>query len=84
MALAAVAAPTRRAAVYVRVSTDAQEDNTSLGSQEERCRQYAAERGLAVAALYRDVHTGAELWERPQVRAMLEAIRRRELDVVIA
>ena len=75
--VAQVSISARRAAVYVRVSTDKQEENTSLESQEERCRQHAAVRGLAVAEVYRDVHSGYDLWERPQVRVMLEAIRRR-------
>src|SRR5690348_17225570 len=37
------------AALYCRVSTGKQEDEgTSLASQEERCRAYAAEHGYAV------------------------------------
>ena len=30
------------AAIYCRVSTTAQEDNSSLATQEQRCREYAA------------------------------------------
>src|SRR5918997_6751349 len=76
-----------RAAIYVRVSTRGQEeDGTSLATQEQRCRQYAAEHGYAVdeAHIYREVHTGMELWERPQLSELREAVRRRELDAVIA
>lgn len=57
------------AAIYVRVSTAAlEEDGTSLGTQEERCRAYACEHGYIVDAphIYREVHTSVELWERPQ------------------
>ncbi|MDP9373493.1 MAG: recombinase family protein [Chloroflexota bacterium] len=72
-----------RAAIYTRVSSDGQEENTSLETQDVACRQYAVERGFDVQMIYRDVHSGFELWERPQVRAMLEAIRRREIDAVI-
>jgi site-specific DNA recombinase len=75
-----------RAAVYPRVSTGPQEqDGTSLATQEERCRQYAAARGYAVAEVhvYREVHTGAELWRRPQLTRLREAIRRREIDVLV-
>ncbi len=74
----------RRAAIYVRISDDRQIENTSLESQEQRSRQFAGERGYTVQALYSDVHSGYELWERPQVRALLDAIRRREVDAVIA
>lgn len=73
-----------RAAVYCRVSTSAQEDNSSLGTQEARCRAYAEERGWAVVAVYREVYSGAELFERPQLAALREAVRRDEADAVVA
>jgi DNA invertase Pin-like site-specific DNA recombinase len=34
--------------------------------------------------VYREVHTGVELWERPQLTLLPDAIRRREVGVVIA
>src|SRR5688500_5260423 len=77
---------TRRAALYVRVSTGTQgEDGTSLETQEQRCRAYAAQRGYVVADVhfYREIHTGTELWQRPQLTTLREAIRRREVDVLI-
>src|SRR5579883_2382341 len=78
---------TPRAAIYVRVSSRLQEDEgTSLETQEEYCRQYADEHGYRVldAHVYREVHTGIELWERPQLTRLREAIRRRQFDAVIA
>jgi DNA invertase Pin-like site-specific DNA recombinase len=56
----------QRAAIYVRVSTGAQEEGSSLQSQEAACRSFAAERGYDVdeAHVYAEVHTGVELWER--------------------
>ncbi len=40
-------AKTKRAAIYVRVSTTTQEaEGTSLASQEEHCRRFAAEQRL--------------------------------------
>ena len=45
----AAPATTLRAAICVRVSSPGQEqEGTSLKTQEERCRQYAEEHGLAV------------------------------------
>ena len=76
-----------RAAIYVRVSTAGQDgDGTSLATQEAACRKYAAEHGYAVdeAHVYREVHTGTELWERPRLQPMREAVRRRGVDAVIA
>ena len=80
-------AQTRRAAIYPRVSTTGQEeDGTSLATQEARCREYAAQQGYEVdeAHVYREVHTGTELWERPQLTRLRNAVRRGEVDVVIA
>ncbi len=74
-----------RCAIYVRVSTVGQEqDGTSLDTQEERCRAYAAERGWQVVAVYRETHTGSELWERPQLTALRDAVRSGAVDVLLA
>jgi len=73
-----------RVAVYCRVSSAGQEDNSSLATQEQQCRAYAAERGWTVVGVYREVHSGAELFERPQLTALREAVRRGEADAVVA
>src|SRR6266536_3415966 len=80
-------ATTPRAAIYVRVSSTGQEqDGTSLDTQLERCRAYAADHGYTVGEphVYREVHTGTELWERPKLTALRDAVRRREVSTVIA
>jgi len=76
----------KRTAIYSRVSTGAQErEGTSLTSQEERCRLHASEQGYSVdeANVYREAHTGAELWERPKLTALREAVKRGEVEAVI-
>jgi site-specific DNA recombinase len=76
-----------RAAVYIRVSsTQQEEEGTSLGTPEARCREYASTHGYVIeeGRVYREVHTGVELWERPQLSALREALRRREIDAVVA
>ncbi len=76
-----------KTAIYVRVSSASQEeDGTSLVTQEGRCRTYASEQFYEVdeSHVYREVHTGTELWERPQLTRLREAVRRREVGVVIA
>jgi site-specific DNA recombinase len=78
--------PTKRAALYVRVSSSSQEeDGTSLATQERRCRDYASERGYAVdeAHVYREVYSGVELWERPQLTALRQAFRDQAFEVVV-
>jgi site-specific DNA recombinase len=77
---------TRRAALYIRVSSKTQEeDGTSLATQEQRCRAYCAEHGYTVdeAHCFIEVHTGAELWERPRLTAMREIVRQHGVDVVV-
>lgn len=76
----------RTAAIYCRVSTPGQEEEgTSLQTQEERCRAYVEEHGyqLDEAHVYREVHSGAELDERPQLTALREVMARRDIDVVV-
>jgi DNA invertase Pin-like site-specific DNA recombinase len=75
-----------RAAIYVRVSTAGQqEDGTSPETQEAECRAYAARHGLVVSEphVYREVHTGAELWQRPLLTRLRAAMRWREVDAVV-
>ncbi len=74
----------KRCAIYVRVSSAGQEDNYSLNTQEQRCREKAAQEGWAVVKVYREVHTAIEFWERPELTKLREAIRRREYDILLA
>lgn len=63
-----------------------EEDGTSLVTQEAHCRQYAGAHGYLVdeTQVYREVYTGTELWERPDLTTLIEAIRQHAVAVVIA
>src|SRR5215212_8442661 len=76
----------KRAAIYCRVSTSKQEDGTSLDTQEQRCRAHAAELGYTVVEtmVVREVYSGAELFDRAGLNRIRDAIRRREVDAVVA
>jgi hypothetical protein len=53
------------ASINCRVSSiDHEAEGTSLVTQEDRCRKYAAEHAYLVdeAHVYREVYTGTELW----------------------
>src|SRR5918998_1510633 len=78
-------ATVQRAAIYCRVSSQGQEENASLPTQEEACRRFAAARGYALDErhVYREVHSGADLWERPRLTALRERVRRGEVGAVI-
>ncbi len=54
-----------RVFIYLRVSTDDQEDNTSLEQQEIDCREYCEEYGHKVMGVFQDVYTGSVWWCAP-------------------
>ena len=70
----------RRAALYARVSTDdkGQDPETQL----RQLRDYADRRGFEVAAEFVDFASGTRN-DRPQFKRLMEAARRREVDVVL-
>jgi DNA invertase Pin-like site-specific DNA recombinase len=69
---------TKRAAIYVRVST--LEQDTEL--QESELREYCDRRGWSYT-VYRDKgHSGAKN-ERPALNSMLNDLRRRKFDVIV-
>jgi DNA invertase Pin-like site-specific DNA recombinase len=66
-----------RAGLYARVSTTDQ----TLGMQNRAMREYAARRGWTIALQVREVNSGAE--RREAREKLMEAARRREIDVVL-
>jgi DNA invertase Pin-like site-specific DNA recombinase len=70
----------RRAAIYARVSTvDGRQDPET---QLRQLREYAERHGFPVAHEYVDHASGAKN-DRAEYRAMLEAARRRQFDVLL-
>jgi putative DNA-invertase from lambdoid prophage Rac len=67
-----------RAGLYARVST---EDQQTLAMQSRAMREYAARRGWAIALQVREVNSGAV--RREAREKILEAARRREIDLVL-
>jgi DNA invertase Pin-like site-specific DNA recombinase len=67
-----------RAALYARVSTF---DQQSIPLQIRALREYAARRGWTVALQVKEVGSGAS--QREQREKLLDAARRREIDVVL-
>jgi putative DNA-invertase from lambdoid prophage Rac len=67
-----------RAGLYARVSTN---DQQTLPMQSRAMREYAARRGWTIAMQVRDVGSGAA--KREAREKLLEAARRREIDVVL-
>lgn len=67
-----------RAGLYARVSTN---DQQTLAMQNRAMREYAARRGWTIALQVRDVNSGAV--RREAREKVIEAARRREIDVVL-
>src|SRR3954463_1863064 len=67
-----------RAGLYARVSTN---DQQTLPMQSRAMREYTARRGWTIAVQVREVGSGAA--KREAREKLLEAARRREIDVVL-
>jgi putative DNA-invertase from lambdoid prophage Rac len=67
-----------RVGLYARVSTN---DQQSLPMQSHAMREYAARRGWTIAMQVRKVGSGA--MQRQAREKLLEAARRREIDIVL-
>ena len=72
-----------RAAIYVRVSTGAQVDGTSIDGQLSQCRAEADRRGWIVAGEYVDAGVSGAKDSRPALDELLAAASSGELDVVL-
>ncbi len=67
-----------RVGMYARISTNAQQ---TLAMQSRAMREYAARRGWTIVMHVREVNSGAA--KREAREKLLEAARRREIDVVL-
>jgi DNA invertase Pin-like site-specific DNA recombinase len=67
-----------RAGLYARVST---QDQQTIPMQTRALREYAARRGWAITLQVKEIGSGASQRERRE--QLLEAARRREIDVVL-
>lgn len=76
---------TKKAAIYTRVSSDAQDsqDSVSLTEQLTSCQAYADRQGYEVLRTYQDVQSGTDA-KRAGFQAMLADARAGKVDVLIA
>lgn len=72
------------ALIYCRVSRSQQEtEGTSLESQESECQKFAEARGYRVGRVSKEVYTGIELWDRPQLARDRADIRAKKFNALI-
>jgi site-specific DNA recombinase len=75
--------PSLTTALYLRVSTGAQDDQgTSLETQEAAAREYCADHGLRAEVVLREVWSGLVL-DRPKLDELRELIRGRQVHAVV-
>jgi site-specific DNA recombinase len=72
-----------RVFIYKRVSSDDQEDNTSLEQQEIDCRAYCEEYGHKVMGVFQDVYTGSVWRDREDFMKMRARYLAGEADAVL-
>ena len=71
-----------KAIIYLRVSTEEQVDNFSLGTQEEICRKEAIRRGFEVIEIFREEGKSAKsIIGRPVLIQMLEYCRKNKKSI---
>ena len=65
------------AAIYVRVSTSAQEDGVSMDVQEEQCRVLLESEGYQIREefIYREVRDGVCRWITPVLQRLRRLLR---------
>src|SRR5436190_21432893 len=69
--------------LYCRVSTDPQEDNTSLDEQEEAGKQFCRENGLTIGMVHREVFSGYQYREREKLDLMRQRYREGKIQGVV-
>ena len=78
----AIYADGKRAVLYLRVSTEEQVDNFSLGTQEDICKKEAEKRGYQVTEIFREEGRSAKsITGRPVLIQLLEYCRKNKNNV---
>lgn len=61
-----------KAAIYIRVSTNKEEQKQSLENQKELFMNLLSEKGWDLYDIYLDVQSGTKTKKRPQLKRMIE------------
>lgn len=73
------------AGIYVRVSTEEQvRDGFSIGEQEERLKEYCNFKRYKIYNVYKDAGISAKNDKRPAYQQMLEDVKNKKINVIVA
>lgn len=73
-----------KAAIYIRVSTNKEEQKQSLENQKELFMNLLSEKGWDLYDIYLDVQSGTKTKKRPQLKRMIEDAKMKKLDIILA
>jgi site-specific DNA recombinase len=73
-----------KCAVYVRVSTDKEEQKQSLSNQKEIFMKLISDRGWDLFDIYLDVQSGTKSKKRPEFKRMIEDAKEKKFDMILA
>lgn len=74
----------KQAVAYIRVSSQTQEDNTSLEYQLTKIKSFADSQSIRVIDVFRDVASGAKTENREGYKKMCDYISSNNIDLVIS
>lgn len=72
-----------KCAIYVRVSTDREEQKTSLENQRQLFIRYIADQGWDIHDFYVDIQSGTTA-KRPELQRMITDAKAKKFDVILA
>ncbi len=72
-----------RCAIYIRVSTDKKEQETSLGNQKDLFFNYVSDQGWDIYKFYVDVESGTTD-KREKLQEMIQDAKQRKFDIILA
>lgn len=73
-----------KSAIYIRVSTNKEEQKQSLDNQKELFMNLLSEKGWDLFDIYLDVQSGTKTKKRPQLKRMIEDAKMKKFDIILA
>lgn len=73
-----------KCAIYIRVSTDKEEQKLSLSNQKDLFVNYISEKDWMIYEFYIDVESGTSDKHRPGLQKLIEDANKRKFDVILA
>lgn len=73
-----------KCAVYIRVSTNKEEQKQSLDNQKELFMNLISEKNWDLSNIYLDIQSGTKMTKRPQLKQMIKDAKEKKFDIILA